>query len=254
MSTFVTRTPDLDHVRWHDLECGGYDADRALWLRLASERSPLAQQSRVLDLGCGTGRVSLSLAAAGHSMLGVDIDPVFVAELRRRAALRSLPVAAATGDAQRLELGERFGLIVAPMQTVQLLDGSDGRRAMLTGIGEHLAPEAVAAIAIVENVEPFAADDAIGLAPDMRDYDGTVYASRPVGVTVEDGRIALDRIREIVDPTGERHQSSDRTMLDVLDADRLEAEARDVGLRVLPRLEVAATAEHVGSRVVVLGA
>jgi SAM-dependent methyltransferase len=246
--------PDLDHVRWHDLECGGYRADLALWRTLASEQLPRGSTSRVLDLGSGTGRVAFDLANRGHRVLGVDVDPVFCAELRRRAAVRALSAAAAVSDARELRLGERFALIVAPMQTVQLLDGEAGRTAFLAGVRDHLTPDGVAAIAIVEDVEPFGADEAAHLAPDMKDHGGTVYASRPVGVTVADGRIVLDRVREIVAPDGTRHESSDRTVLDVLDADGLEDEGRAVGLRVLPMREVAATEEHVGSRVVVFGA
>ncbi|CAB4903682.1 unannotated protein [freshwater metagenome] len=247
--------PDLDHVRWHDLECGGYRADLRLWRTLADEQAARHADGpvRVLDLGSGTGRVSLDLAARGHRVLGVDVDPVFCAELRRRAAIRSLPAAAAVSDARELRLGERFGLVVAPMQTIQLLDGPTGRAAFLAGVRDHLTPEGVAAVAIVEDVEPFGADEAAHLAPDMKDHGGTVYASRPVGVTVADGRIVLDRVREIVSPTGERHETSDRTVLDVLDADGLEDEGRAAGLRVLPTREVTATGEHVGSRVVMFG-
>lgn len=39
----------------------------------------LARESRVLDAGCGTGRVGSLLAAAGHDVVGVDIDPVLIA-------------------------------------------------------------------------------------------------------------------------------------------------------------------------------
>ena len=42
---------------WHDLECGSYDADLRLWEELAGEGAS------VLDLGSGTGRVSIYLAA-----------------------------------------------------------------------------------------------------------------------------------------------------------------------------------------------
>ncbi|MBF6618600.1 MAG: class I SAM-dependent methyltransferase [Patulibacter sp.] len=254
MSAVASRTPDLDHVRWHDLECGGYTADLAFWTGLAREHAPAGGALRVLDVGCGTGRVALPLAAAGHRTVGSDVDPVFCAELDRRAADRGLPVAVAVANACALDLGERFGLIAVPMQTVQLLPGSAGRRAMLVGIRRHLAPDGVAAIAIVDQVEPFGPEDAIGLAPDMKDFDGTVYASRPVGVTLVDGRIALDRVREIVEPSGHREQTTDRTLLEILDMATLEAEAAAAGLRVLPRAEIAATTEHVGSQVVMLGA
>jgi SAM-dependent methyltransferase len=249
------RDPDLDHVRWHDLECGGYREDLPLWRSLAGALVPAPGDAppRVLDLGAGTGRVALDLAGAGHPVLGVDVDPVFCAELRRRAALRSLPAAAAVSDARELRLAERFPLILAPMQTVQLLDGAAGRAGLLEGIRDHLTADGVAAIAIVEDVEAFGADEAATLAPDMRDHGGTVYASRPVGVTLEDGQIVLDRVREIVAPGGERHVSADRTVLDVLDAETLEEEGRMAGLRVLPRRTVPATEEHVGSRVVMFG-
>lgn len=39
----------------------------------------LRRRSRVLDAGCGTGRVGSVLASAGHEVVGVDLDPVLVA-------------------------------------------------------------------------------------------------------------------------------------------------------------------------------
>ncbi len=39
----------------------------------------LPRGSRVLDAGCGTGRVGAELAARGHTVVGVDVDPVLVA-------------------------------------------------------------------------------------------------------------------------------------------------------------------------------
>lgn len=253
MSPVTDRTPALDHVRWHDLECGGYAADHGFWADLAAEHAPAGGERRVLDIGCGTGRVALPLAARGHRVLASDVDTVFCRELDRRAANRRLPVETLVANACALDVGERFGLVAVPMQTVQLLPGSAGRRAMLAGIRRLLAPGAVAAVAIVEDVEPFGPDDAIGLAPDMQDFAGTVYASRPVGVTIVDGRIALDRVREIVEPSGRREQTTDRTLLEILDAPLLEAEGTAAGLRVLPRAEIVATSEHVGSQVVMFG-
>ena len=38
----------------------------------------LARGSRVLDAGCGPGRVGAELAARGHTVVGVDVDPVLV--------------------------------------------------------------------------------------------------------------------------------------------------------------------------------
>ncbi len=43
----------------------------------------VARSSRVLDAGCGSGRVGSFLAAAGHQVVGVDIDPVLIDAARR---------------------------------------------------------------------------------------------------------------------------------------------------------------------------
>jgi SAM-dependent methyltransferase len=39
----------------------------------------LARSSRVLDAGCGPGRVGADLAARGHTVVGVDADPELIA-------------------------------------------------------------------------------------------------------------------------------------------------------------------------------
>ncbi|WP_323384538.1 class I SAM-dependent DNA methyltransferase [Streptomyces calidiresistens] len=45
----------------------------------------LARGSRVLDAGCGTGRVAARLAELGHTCTGVDVDPAMLAVARRTA-------------------------------------------------------------------------------------------------------------------------------------------------------------------------
>ena len=72
----------LAAVVWHDAENGGYDADMAHWEELAETTG-----GPVLDIGCGTGRVSLRLARRGYEVVGVDVDPVLVEELRPRRAV-----------------------------------------------------------------------------------------------------------------------------------------------------------------------
>jgi ubiquinone/menaquinone biosynthesis C-methylase UbiE len=102
---------------WHDVECGGYTADLALWRELAD-----ATPDGVLDVGAGTGRVALHLARAGHAVTALDIDAELLAVLAERARAAELRIATVTADAAGFDLGERrFGLIAVPMQTLQLL-------------------------------------------------------------------------------------------------------------------------------------
>ena len=56
-------------------------AEIAGWL---AEGSLLPSGARVLDLGCGIGRIAAALVARGCSVLGLDVSPGMVAEARRR--------------------------------------------------------------------------------------------------------------------------------------------------------------------------
>lgn len=60
--------------RWKNIAAQGNDINgEARFLDAICERS-----SRILDAGCGTGRVGGVLAAAGHKVTGVDIDPTLI--------------------------------------------------------------------------------------------------------------------------------------------------------------------------------
>ena len=52
-------------------------------------REPLSDH-RVLDVGCGAGRLSLALVPVARSVVGLDRDAVAIAEARRRAAAAGL--------------------------------------------------------------------------------------------------------------------------------------------------------------------
>ena len=75
-------------VVWHDLECGSYRADLPLWRELAAEGAARLRERRepVLDVGAGTGRVALDLAARGPRVTALDRDAELLAALRERAA------------------------------------------------------------------------------------------------------------------------------------------------------------------------
>jgi SAM-dependent methyltransferase len=235
------------HVIWHDVECASYDADLALWRELAA-----AEPGPILDVGAGTGRVTLDLAAHAYAVVALDIDAELLAELRRRAAARGLAVETVVADAADFELpGRRFGLILAPMQTVQLL-GPAGRAGFLRAARAHLAPGGLVACALADAFEAFDEEHVLLPLPDTLVVAGVHYSSQPIAVRDEGERLAIERIRTTLDGTGRRTASPNLIHLDRVDPWLVDAEARAAGFSPLPARTIAATDDHVGSSVVML--
>lgn len=236
-------------VIWHDVECGSYEADIPLWRELAAQ----AGAGPILDVGAGTGRIALDLARRGHEVVGLDADAELAAELARRAAAADLPVTAVHADARDFDLGRRVALVIVPMQTLQLLGGPQGRAAFLRSAARHLAPGSLLAAALADAFEGSVDDERTERPlPDIREVDGTVYASHPVGVRREPGGVVIERIRETVDPAGTRQAEGNEIRLDDASAALVAAEAEPLGYRALAPRRVPATEDYVGSEVVVL--
>jgi SAM-dependent methyltransferase len=240
----------VSEVIWQDVECGSYEADLPLWEELATGAT------RVLELGCGSGRVGLHLARLGHEVVGLDPDTSLVEAFNSRAREEALPARAAVADATSFALQTAFGLVIAPMQLVQILGGEPSRRAMLARVASRLEPGGRLAAPLVEprDLPDVATEDRVAPLPDVRELDGWIYSSLPLSVRRGNGRISIERLRQAVSPSGELSEEVDITELDPLSPDTLEAEARDAGLRAAARRLVPATDWHVGSTVCVVEA
>ncbi len=239
----------MDAVIWHDLECGSYRQDLDLWLALGQ-----AQGSPILDIGAGTGRVTLPLARAGHEVVALDIDAELLGELGRRAA--GLAVRTVVADARDFDLPERgFALCVVPMQTIQLFGGEQERAHFLRSAARHLQPGGALAIAIAQDLQEFEWHDGDGEPlPDMIELEGAVYFSQPTAIRRQGGTYVLERTRETVHPSGHRDRSEDQVALDLVSTGRLLKEGKRAGFRALGTRSIPPSPEHVGSEVVILGA
>jgi SAM-dependent methyltransferase len=232
---------------WHDMECGSYAADLTLWDELVGEAP-----RDVLDLGCGTGRVSVRLARRAHRVTAIDLEPAFLEEAERRAQAWKVELDTVATDARSFDLGRRFDLVLAPMQLVQLFHGSEERMGMLKAVAAHLRPRGLFAAALMSLEGEDVGDEYIPPGPDMRDVDGWVYSSQPVALRPLDGgsAISLDRVRTIVAPDGARTSEPSEIRLELLSPDQYEEEIAAVGLVLAGRRVIPPTEDHVGSVVV----
>jgi SAM-dependent methyltransferase len=260
-------------VRWHELECGFYRADLPLWRELADREG-----DPILDIGAGTGRVSLMLAAGGHEVVAVDLDDTLLGVLRERAAAVRLQTVCA--DARTLALGrDDFALCIVPMQTIQLLGGRPGRLAFLRAARAHLRSGGALACAIAAALEPFdcARGDPAPVPDSMRVGD-VLYISRPTRVQIRRDRVLIERERLLVALAADARGTAGATVaadglpagaaggppgpveaversvieLDRLSPTQLQREASEVGLRPQRTRQIPASEEHTGSDVVML--
>jgi SAM-dependent methyltransferase len=121
------------------IEHGHYTEDLPFWRREAARRG-----TPVLDLGAAAGRVAIALARDGVEVWALDGSAHMLAAMAERLrdeepAVRERvhPVRA---DLRAFDLGRRFGLILMPMNTMQVLLDTEDQLGCLTACRRHLAP------------------------------------------------------------------------------------------------------------------
>ena len=232
---------------WHQVECGSYAADLAAWTELA-----LAAPGPVLEIGAGTGRVSLHLARRGIEVEALDLSSELLAELAARAAAEGLAIATTEADGRAIPPVRQFGAVIAPMQFVHLLGGAEGRAPMLRCARAQLTHGGLFAAAVLtERARPA---EIGGLVPDVLELDGWIYSSQPLDLVEADDGVDLRRLRQIVSPDGELSEETSVVRLDHVAPHELETEAEAAGFEVGNRIEVPPTDDHVDSVICVLGA
>lgn len=108
----------------------------------------------VLEVGAGTGRLTIPLARLGLEVWAVDVSAGMLARLRARLAGEAAAVQARVhvvhADAARLDLPERrFALALLPFNTLMLIPDPEDERATLAAIAAHTAPGAVLALDVM---------------------------------------------------------------------------------------------------------
>ncbi len=119
--------------RNYDIEDSS-DTGIAFYAELARETG-----GPVLEIACGTGRVSIPIARLGFAVTGLDIVPGMLE--RARSKSRGLPTRWVEGDARTFELGEQFRLVFLTGNAFQAFLTLADQEALLQRVHAHLHDE-----------------------------------------------------------------------------------------------------------------
>jgi SAM-dependent methyltransferase len=92
----------------------------------------------ILELGCGTGKITIPIAEAGYEISGIDLSEAMLEYARTKAVNRSLPVNFQLGDMADFTFAQRFKTIILPSNNLaHLMDYREAERCF-SRVCEHL--------------------------------------------------------------------------------------------------------------------
>lgn len=94
----------------------------------------------VLELACGTGRLTIPLKKAGIDITGLDMSAAMLAQARKKAAAAGAAPEFIKGDARKFGLGRRFSLIFIPFNSMQHMISAEDIEGLFSAVKKHLAP------------------------------------------------------------------------------------------------------------------
>ena len=94
----------------------------------------------VLELACGTGRLTIPLAQSGLEVVGIDLHPGMLARARAAAEAAHVQVEFVETDMRDFSLQKRFGLIFVAYNSLLHLLQSEDLAACFTNVARHLTP------------------------------------------------------------------------------------------------------------------
>jgi SAM-dependent methyltransferase len=115
----------------------------------------------ILEVGSGTGRVALALAAEGHTVVGLELAEALrvVAQHKAERAQLTDRVEFVHGDMRRFQIDRHFGLIIVPLNTFLHNLTLDDQLATLACFKKHLRPGGLLVLDCFNPDPAYAADD-----------------------------------------------------------------------------------------------
>lgn len=136
----------LEHDNLEEFRDGAlYDATNGLGKSELDFFSEVARKTGgpVLDVACGTGRMTIPLAEQGYDMTGVDITPEMLATAKEKAGQHGLAIQWIEADVKQLQLDRKYRMIFTTGNAFQAFLTRETQEGLLQFIHRHLASDGV---------------------------------------------------------------------------------------------------------------
>lgn len=130
---FKSNFEKYEDPEYYDLEFQDYLNDLPFLVEWANK-----QKGTIVDLGCGTGRVTIPLAQQGHKLIGVDLHEGMLNQAREKTANNSLSVEWTLQDCTKLSLNILVPLIYMTGNSFQHFLTNESQNQLLQSIHNHL--------------------------------------------------------------------------------------------------------------------
>ena len=233
----TTNSPGDAFARLYDLDLVEDPGDLDLYLALAARTG-----GPILELGCGTGRVAVPLAAAGHQVTAVDIDPAMLERARRRAAAAGAAIGGRIEFVEADMLGMdlpsagSFRLAIIALNSLFLLATRAAQREAFATMARHVASGGLAVVDIwlpdADDLARF--DGRLILEYERRDPESNALVTKIAAAQHDaaSGIVNLTSIYEEGDQGASPARFVRRDALRLVSADELRDFAESAGLEV----------------------
>ena len=102
---------------------------------------PKNKEAKILELCCGTGRLTIPIAKDRYDICGVDYTPSMLEQARAKASEANLEIDFIEADIRSLNLQEKFDLIFIPFNSIHHLYKNEDLFKALEGVKNHLKEE-----------------------------------------------------------------------------------------------------------------
>lgn len=119
----------------YDLRHKDYNTDIPFWLQMSKMYG-----SPILELACGTGRITVPLCNEGHKITGIDISKSMINQAKSKIENEDR-AEFLIGDVRDFNLEQMFGLIIFPFNSMSHLISTDDIERTFDCVKKHLLPE-----------------------------------------------------------------------------------------------------------------